>query len=384
MHLFTMALVTIALSTRSLAAQEKAAFIIRLGADTTSIERFSRSGSRIELDQVGRVPRVLRRHATMNVGADGAVNGADVLVTRVGAGNDAPPVQHVIATRDGDSMRVEVHVDTTVRRLAAGVPAGAAVPVISPWVLYDGLSMRLRAGKSDSLRLPMYFLTAPTLSWVALRRLGRDSVDIETEFDRYHARVDSQGRILGLRPIKGTQQYSVDRVASADLDVYATAFAARESQDGALGLLSHRDTATATAGGANLWVDYGRPLRRGRTIFGGVVPLGDIWRTGANAATQFRTDKPIAFGSTVVPAGMYTLWTLPTAAGWTLIINGETGQWGTEHHADRDLYRIPLEVRTGGAPVERFTIHIATEGAGGQIHIVWDTIVAAANFTIPQ
>ncbi len=380
----TLALLALTLACGTLAAQDRAAFIVRLGQDTTSIERFSRSGNRIELDQVARAPRVLRRHATITVAKDGAVNGADVLITRVGAPADAPAVQHLVANRGGDSMRVEIRADTSVRHVAAAVPAGAAIPVVSPWVLYDGLSMRLRAARADSLHLPMYFLTSPTLSWVAVRRLGKDSIDIETEFDRYHARVDQQGRILGLRPIKGTQQYSVDRVATADIDVYATAFASREAQSGAVGMLSPRDTATGSAGGANLWIDYGRPSRRGRTIFGGVVPWGDVWRTGANAATQFRTDKPIAFGTTIVPAGMYTLWTVPTPTGWTLIINSETGQWGTEHHAEKDLFRIPLEVSSQGTPAEKFLIHIATEGAGGQIHFVWDTVVAAANFTIPQ
>ena len=166
-------LLSLILATSALCAQESAAFIVRLGQDTTSVERFTRSGSRIELDQVGRVPRVLRRHATMTLGADGAVNGIDVVVTRVGAASGTPPVQHNIATRDGDSVRIEAHVDTNVRRVAAAVPVGAAIPVISPWVLFDGLSMRLRAGKADSLHLPLYYLTAPTLSWVAVRRLGR-------------------------------------------------------------------------------------------------------------------------------------------------------------------------------------------------------------------
>jgi hypothetical protein len=283
-----------------------------------------------------------------------------------------------------DSVTIESRADTSVRRMTAAVPSGAGVPIISPWVMYELLSVRLAKSKADSLHLPMYFLGGPELSWVALRRLGRDSLDIETQFDRYHARVDKSGHLVAVRPIRGTQQFSVDRVPSLDVSAYATAFAAREQQDGALGLLSPRDTARATVSGATLWVDYGRPTRRGRVIFGGVVPWGEVWRTGANAATQFKTDKPLAFGSTVVPAGFYTLWTIPTQGGWTLIINSETGQWGTEHHAEKDLYKIPLSVAKVDNPVDRFTIHIADEGAGGQIHLVWEQTVAAAAFTVQQ
>jgi hypothetical protein len=378
-----LALLALTTGLTPLAAQQTAGFIVRLGQDTTSVERFTRGKDGVQFDQVGRAPRVLRRHAVITT-ANGSINGVDVTVNKVGTPAGTAPLQHIVATRMGDSLHLEVHADTNVRKLAARVPADAIVPVVSGWVSYDALSMRLRASKADSLHVPMYFLTAPDLSWVAVRRLGKDSVDIETEFDRYHARVDDKGQILALRPIKGTQQYSVDRVSTVDIDAYATAFAAREAQSGALGQLSVRDTARASTGGATLWIDYGRPLKRGRTIFGGVVPWGDVWRTGANAATQFKTDKALAFGSTTVPAGFYTLWTVPTPTGWTLIINSETGQWGTEHKADKDLYRIPLSLEHGGPPVEKFTIHIAPGTNGGQIHFVWDTLVAAANFTVPQ
>ncbi|HKV74967.1 MAG TPA: DUF2911 domain-containing protein [Gemmatimonadales bacterium] len=381
--LFT-GLLAAALTAASLPAQQTAAFVIRLGQDTTSVERFTRGKDGWEVDQVGRVPRVLRRHAVVTLGPDGALRTADITVTRVGGAAGGPPAQHILAARAGDSITIEAHVDTNVRRNANAVPAGAATPIISGWVTYDGLAMRLFAGKGDSVRVPMYYLNSPDLSWVAVRRLGKDSVDIETQFDRYHARVDKKGQILGLRPIKGTQQYSVERVASVDLEAFVSAFAAKEAQGGAVGALSPRDTARATVGAANLWIDYGRPTRRGRVIFGGVVPWGDVWRTGANAATQFSTDKALRFGSAAVPAGKYTLWTVPTPTGWTLIINSETGQWGTEHHADKDLFKIPLSVTSSSPPVEKFTIHIAPGDNAGQIHFVWDTLVAQADFTVAE
>jgi hypothetical protein len=359
-------------------------FVVRLGDDTTSVERFTVKGRHVELDQVGRAPRVLRRHASYDLDPGGGMSRADAVISRVGAPAGTPPMVHVVARFTHDSASVETRMDTTVRRRTDPVPAGAMVPIISPWLMYDLLSARLMTSHADSLHLPTAYLGSPDTSWVTVRRLGRDSVDIETEFDRYHGRVDRTGHLLALRPIRGTQQYSVDRVATVDVDATASAFAAREQQGGALGLLSPRDTARAQIAGATLWVDYGRPAKRGRTIFGGVVPWGEVWRTGANAATQFSTDKPLAFGGTVVPAGKYTLWTLPAESGWTLIINGETGQWGTEHHADKDLYRIPLALSRSDQPVERFTIHIAAMGQGGEIHFVWDQTVATAAFTLEK
>jgi hypothetical protein len=250
--------------------------------------------------------------------------------------------------------------------------------------MYDMLSMRLVKQGGDSLHIPMYYLGAPNLSWVAIRRLGTDSVDIETENDQYHAKIDRSGRLQGIRPIRGTQQFSIERQASLDVNAYAAAFALSEQQSGPAGQLSPRDTVSTPAAGATIWVDYGRPSVRGRTIFGGVVPWGVVWRTGANAATQFKTDKPLAFGATIVPAGMYTLWTVPTQTGWTLLINSQTGQWGTEHDPSKDLYRIPMSVESNASVTERFIIHVAPNAQGGQIHFVWDHTVAAVDFTVQQ
>jgi hypothetical protein len=365
-------------------AQDSGAFLVRLGKDTTSVERFTLTSSGLEIDQVSRIPRTLRRHATITFAPSGAMQSADVVVSRVGAAADAPPVQRVMATFAGDSAFVQIKVDSNVRKSSAAVPAGTGIPVISGWTMYDMLSMRRAKSGADSLHIPMYYLGAPSLSWVAIRRLGKDSIDIENENDRYHAKIDREGRIQGARPIRGTQQYSIERQPSIDVNVFAAAFAMSEQMGGPAGQLSPRDTVNTPAAGATLWVDYGRPQVRGRTIFGGVVPWGEVWRTGANAATQFRTDKPLAFGSIVVPAGMYTLWTLPTKTGWTLLVNSQTGQWGTEHDPAKDLYRIPMSVETNPSVTEQFTIHIAPDDKGGQIHFVWDRTVAAVDFTVQQ
>jgi hypothetical protein len=112
------------------------------------------------------------------------------------------------------------------------------------------------------------------------------------------------------------------------------------------------------------------------------VPYGEVWRTGANAATQFKTDKSLDFGGTVVPAGFYTLWTLPSASGWKLIINSETGQWGTEHKADKDLYTIDMKSSVLPAAVERFTISVEPSGEGGVLNLDWDTTRASAAFRV--
>jgi hypothetical protein len=217
---------------------------------------------------------------------------------------------------------------------------------------------------------------------MAVRRLGRDSMVIETENDLFHARVDRGGRLLAVVPVRGTGKFTVDRVEHLDLAAQMAAFVAQEHQAGTMGALSTRDTVRASVAGATLWIDYGRPAKRGRVVFGGVVPWGEVWRTGANAATQFRTDRALTIGGTALPAGTYTLWTIPSPSGWKLVINRQTGQWGTEHHADQDLATLDMRVSTLPQPVERFTIRVEPQDSGGVLQLDWDTTRASVALTV--
>jgi hypothetical protein len=205
---------------------------------------------------------------------------------------------------------------------------------------------------------------------------------VQTLNDRYHARVDATGRIQGVRFISGTQGYGATRVASLDVSATAAAWAAREKASGPMGQLSARDTTRATVAGATFWIDYSRPAKRGRVIFGELVPYGKVWRTGANAATQFRTDKNLKMGDVTVPAGFYSLFTIPGASEWTLLINSETGQTGTAHKPERDVYKIPMKVSKLPQPVERFAISVTPDDGGGTLSLEWDTTRASVPFKV--
>jgi hypothetical protein len=128
--------------------------------------------------------------------------------------------------------------------------------------------------------------------------------------------------------------------------------------------------------GAKITIHYNSPAKRGRVIMGGLVPYGKVWRTGANPATSFVTTGNLKIGTLTVPAGNYTLYTLPAAPGtpWLLIVNKQTGQWGTEYKPDMDLGRTPLHSGKLPAPQESMTIsftHIMKHST--ELHIKWET-----------
>ena len=148
--------------------------------------------------------------------------------------------------------------------------------------------------------------------------------------------------------------------------------------------LSPRDTVYFDAGsGRRVYVDYGRPSMRGRKIMGELVPFGRVWRTGANAATTLVTDVDLQIGGAAVPRGTYTLYTIPSPGGWTLIVNKQTGQWGTQYEQARDLVRIPMQVSTLREPVEQFTV-LLEPGRGGThtLALQWERTRAHVPFRV--
>ncbi len=362
-------------------ADESGQFLTRLGRDTTAVERWVRTKDRLEVQQVGRSPRVLKRDFVYTY-ENGALARLDVTVVPPGT---STPTQTIAAVAEPDTFRLKIRNGSAPEQsLAVGFPRGGLViPSSSPWTGYESAIVRLVASKKDSLRVPLYFLGASATNSVLVRRLGRDSAVVWTDRDDlFHVAIDRAGHVLSVVPLAGTGQFSVEKKSGLDLDALAAGFVAQEKAGTGMGTLSPRDSVKVTAGGANVSVDYSRPSKRGRAIFGALVPYGQVWRTGANAATQFRTDKALDFGGLVVPAGTYTLWSIVTADGWKLVVNTLTGEWGTEHKPEKDLVTIPLKRETLPSPVERFTISIDPTADGGVLHLDWDTTRASGAFKV--
>ncbi|MDR9419241.1 DUF2911 domain-containing protein [Gracilimonas sp.] len=112
--------------------------------------------------------------------------------------------------------------------------------------------------------------------------------------------------------------------------------------------------------GTYIKVVYGQPYRRGRTIFGDLEPWGEVWRTGANEATEITIIKPVLMGTEAIPSGTYALFTIPEPDSFTVILNHELGQWGAfEYNPERDYKRMKFPVKNLQNPVEAFTIQFS-------------------------
>jgi hypothetical protein len=133
-----------------------------------------------------------------------------------------------------------------------------------------------------------------------------------------------------------------------------------------------------TVDGKTVSIHYNAPSMRGRKIFGGLVPYDKVWRTGANPATSLKTDINLKIGSATVPTGSYTLYTLPSASGWKLIINKQTGQWGTKYDQSQDLARVDMKTDTLSSPQEVMSITLEPfHDKTSSLHVRWETTDAS-------
>lgn len=140
-----------------------------------------------------------------------------------------------------------------------------------------------------------------------------------------------------------------------------------------------------TIDGSNISIEYGRPNLKGRTPGKDVDPYdGREWRTGADEATTLVTSKALTFGTLSVPAGTYTLYTMPTGGTWHLIVSKKTGQWGVPYPKGEDLGRAPMTLGKAPAAAEQLTISVDDTAAGGTLHIDWGTSRASIPFTVAK
>jgi hypothetical protein len=366
-----------------------------LGNDTVSVERIARSPTRLVTDGVDRWPFVRRRHTEFDLTADGRLRR---MVMDVRTPNGRTPRERgrrVTADFSDDAVTISVRDSSGERDTAFATGGAITVPHVS--MMYSVIELEVAA----ALRRAAAAGLAPGDS-VLLRQFYPDrdvgpSFTLHRGFVHPHAggkvvlrhdwlsglgdvTVDSSGRMLTYSGMRSTYKVAVTRTTTLpDIDSIADRLAAAERRTG-LQQVSVRDTARATIGHAALSVDYGRPLARGRTLLGNVISYDRVWRTGANAATQFTTSAAITLGGLSVPAGTYTLWTVPHVRGVELIVNRQTGQWGTEYGRVHDLGTVPMQSDSVDTPVEQFTISIEP-GRGGQgtLALAWGTF----RWTVP-
>jgi hypothetical protein len=363
---------------------DRGGFVVCLGADTLAVERYSRSATKLEGEIIIRVPAA--RRVTFSAGLDprGQLRSLDLVMDPLLPGPGITHRSRGTLWFRGDTADVSLTLDDSTRTIKVAARPGSMPLAAFSHALVEQAILQAKLQGEDSLEFDWVGVGASKAYPAYVKRRHDGSVVVGFFDAPAVATLDERGRMLTLDGRATTAKVRVQRVKAPDLEHFARSFVAAEAAGGPVGQLSPRDTVRADIGTAHLMVDYGRPHKRGRDIFGQVVPWNRVWRTGANAATQLSTDQPLVIDGWTIPAGRYSLWSIPATEGGTLIVNQRTGQWGTEHDAGQDLARLPLTRESLPEPVEQFTIAIEPSDGGGVLRLSWDTTSYLVPFTVAE
>jgi hypothetical protein len=358
-------------------AAQSASMVYRLGKDTLAIEQYTRTATSLTGEMVQRSgPAVVRVQYNVMIGKDGRPTSA-VIKRMLGDGTVQPgtPSEYRITVGTDSVVRETVFADSTQRRAFAASKAMINFPVFvyGPTELLAAL--RKNGVATDSLTA---LGATGGLGFTGLQSAGGDTLRLRGGSYAMALRFDGSSR---LQLVDGTltTNKAVATRGNGGLDIAALARGMKPT-----GVLSVREDVRAAFGpGAMVVIDYGRPLVRERTVWGGtLVPFDSVWRAGANDATHLFTTRTLTMGTLTVPPGMYTLWVQHTRSGTFLIVNKQTGQWGTQYDAAQDLGRVPMQMANAPAHVEEFTIAVRAQGLRGTLELAWGDRVASLPFTV--
>lgn len=357
-------------------------FVTRLGTDTLAIERFRQEGNEVMAQVILRSPETEIISYQLTLDDQGGIAELLAMEPKDASFNlsDARVTQTV--RLEDDSLVNEVVNNNGDIRSFSMLNEPGTLPFIDMvhWPFELAFQHAVKAVEDS---ITQQLLTGRRTSGFVIHKLSADSLTF-----RHPSRgvmgvtINSTGSLMKLDAALTTRKLIVTRTNELDFKALASAFVERDKNGSPFGALSGAVSEDFSFMGADFTVQYGSPQKRGREIFGGIVPWGQRWRTGANRATHFKTSKDLKIGTLEVPTGEYTLFTIPAPDGGTLIINKQTGQNGQSYDVKRDLGRVPMSLSLQDTVTEGFTVTVEESNTGGTLNLIWDKSVFSVDFTL--
>lgn len=359
-------------------ADDHAGFVTLIGDDTLAVEDLRYTDEGLEVTALLRSPEVLRGEYRLRLGESGALEGYEARLWSGVSGEGEP--MRVETLQPGDTAWTWSRTSEGETQTREVVLDPYAVPFVDQlhWSFDAALQRRMARGDALFGDLPMfsgaramtYVVVETDDGGVGLRHPSR-GVSAVT--------LDEAGRLLTLDGYGTTRALIVQRVGALDVPALGARFEAL----GPMGELSGRGEAEVEVDGATVVLDYGTPQKRGREIFGTLVAYGEVWRTGANAATHITFDRDVVLGGELeVPAGTYTLFSIPREDGATLIVNTRTNINGQSYDSEANLGEVEMRREALDEVVEGFTIGVRDTDEGGLLELLWDTTAYRVDFEV--
>jgi hypothetical protein len=356
--------------------------IYTLGKDTTAIGNFELKGYEFAMTVADLTDSVTVSKLKGTFFPNGELRTAEGSTYKPGPGGESQLVYTYKLRYDSNATFIEVGRNNAVItrkypvKIMVANSLGGYTLVYMPALL---VNFALRA-KGDSLS--SHHIVFNSARNFTIRRIGeRDFSAGSPVMGFFTLHLDKNGELRTVDGIGTSWNITGTVGPPVDMDSVIAAQVKNDRMRPHRPIANKLDSVTATIGGTMVRIRYSRPSARGRTIFGGVVPYDRFWRTGADAATKLTISRPIYFDGKALPAGEYSIFTMPSKHGWTMMFNKQADIWGTEYKAENDVLRIPMSVEDIPDLVETLTIDVVPVAGGGKMEVSWERLKASVRFT---
>jgi hypothetical protein len=374
------------------APPQRAAFVTTLGRDTVVVESYTRTDKHLDGYIVVRVPGTVLCHYAVDLAKDGSVTHTDLDIKPL----SAPEVHGGRVTLDFSNGEVHITMDTPSGSQSAthdfkpgGFPFfmtgfGSSYGLYSSLGMYQLFLPRVLSAAKDTTSVQSIDIASGRPVTRQFVRHSPTQVDVDYfGIGWTQLTLDASGQITSANADRTTEKVQSQRTDYIDVERLAKTFAAGDRAGKGLGVASPNKVAKGSIGGTPVTVTFGSPQKRGRDILGNVVKYDQVWRTGANEATTIAFARDVTVGGQAVPAGTYSLWTMPAKDGTVqLIVNRQHGQWGTDYDSSQDLVHVPMQVATAATPREDFGIDMTGTDTAAELRMSWDTFVWTVPITV--
>jgi hypothetical protein len=368
---------------------QRAAFITTLGRDTVVVESYTRTDKHMDGYIVVRIPGTVLCHYAVDLAKDGSVTHTDLDIKPLGTSD----VHGGRVSLDFANGEVRITGDTPTGSQSAthdfkpgGFPFfmtgfGSSYGLYSSLGMYELFLPRVLSAPKDTTSVQSIDIASARPVTRQFVRHSPTQVDVDYfGIGWTQLTLDASGQITSANADRTTEKVQSQRTDYIDVERLAKTFATADHAGKGIGVASPNKVAKGSIGGTPVTVTFGSPQKRGRDILGNVVKYDRVWRTGANEATTIAFSRDVAVGGQAVPAGTYSLWTMPAKDGTVqLIVNRQHGQWGTDYDSSQDLTHVPMHVATAATPAENFTIDVTGADNAAELRMSWDTFV----WTVP-
>lgn len=361
----------------------KAAFVTKLGNDTLAVEVFEKTENGMNAKVILRSPETSFTSYSITLDENNGINTMVAYRHSLEEGFNGSGNLLMQINNNGDSLGVGRMWQGELRLTSVKNEPGTLPFIDMVHWPFELAFQRTKASGVDTLYQPL--LSGSRISDFIIAEINTDSMTL-----RHPSRgvmgthVSKAGNLEFLDAGLTTRKLKVYREPASVVDINALGvlFAKKDISGNPFGELSSAEEDTYYIGNTEFVVSYGSPKKRGRDLFGAIVPWGERWRTGANRATHFYTSENLTIGGVNVPTGEYTLFTIPEPDGGTLIINKQTGQNGQTYDESRDLGRVSMTLSTKPDITEDFTITVEETDSGGSLNLIWGQTVFSVPFEI--